>query len=54
MHEKYIENVTLKGLTHSFLPQNSPFLGSEVIVFFMGTYRLDGNPCFFYKFMLKK
>lgn len=45
----------LTNLTHSFLPQNSPFLGTEVIVFFLATHRLPNqNPCFFNDFMLKK
>ena len=42
-----------KILTHSFLLQNSPFLGAEVIVFFLGTHRLPvRNPCHYLPFFL--
>ena len=45
----------LKILTHSFLLQNSPFLGAEVFVFFLGINRLpDGNPCFSLQIHAKK
>ena len=45
----------LKILTHSFLLQNSPFLGAEVIVFFLGIHRLpDRNPCHYLSFHAKK
>lgn len=45
----------LKLLTHSFLLQNSPFLGAEVIVFFLGIHRLpDRNPCHYLSFHAKK
>ena len=38
-------------LTHSFFLQNSPFLGTEVIVFFLGIHRLpDRNPCHYLLF----
>ena len=44
----------LKILTHSFLLQNSLFFGYEVIVFYLGTHSLDGNPCFSLWFHAKK
>ncbi len=45
----------LKNLAHSFLLQNSPFLGAEVIVFFLGIHRLpDRNPCHYLSFHAKK
>ena len=40
-------------LTHSFFLQNSPFLGTEVIVFFLGIHRLPvRNPCHYLPFFL--
>ena len=34
----------LTKLTHSFLPQNSPFLGAEVIVFFLTSPSVTVRP----------